>query len=414
MVSIGTVIFYILIFLSVYAQVFFLITFLENRKKIIIRKGSIKLSKYPAVTVIVPSFNEEKTIYKTIRSLLALNYPKDKVNIFLIDDGSTDGTWNVIQKFSKNSQIKIFRKENGGKYTALNLGLEHVTTNFVCCLDSDSFADKESLIRIMSYFEKDPSIMAVVPSVVTHNIKSVVQGAQKAEYFMSVYFKKMLGFLGAIHVTPGPLTVFKKQVFDDLGQYRHAHNTEDMEIAYRMQKNHLKIEHCNDAYVYTNTPATVKKFYKQRLRWVYGFINNTLDYKNIIFRKKYGDFSTFTVPAGMLSVVATGYFLGRIAYHLFNFIFSKVLEFRTVGFSFPVKLNSLDFFFINTESFVFLSIIVYTLIIFSILLGKKMTEGKWGFSMDFIYFFIVFGLVAPFWLMKSIYNTAISRAPEWR
>jgi len=100
--------------------------------------------------------------------------------------------------------------------------------------------------------------MAVAPSVIAYNSKTFIQNAQKAEYNMSVYLKKMLGFLGAINVTPGPLTIFRKKVFDDLGPYRHGHNTEDMEIAYRMQKNKYRIEHCNDAYVYTNTPTTIK------------------------------------------------------------------------------------------------------------------------------------------------------------
>src|SRR3989344_4353060 len=101
MVLIPSVIFYILVFMSVYVQVFFLVTFLENKKKIVVRNGGIKLSHYPAVTIIVPSFNEEKTVYKTVRSLINLNYPKEKLQIFLIDDGSTDKTWDVISRFSK-------------------------------------------------------------------------------------------------------------------------------------------------------------------------------------------------------------------------------------------------------------------------------------------------------------------------
>src|SRR3990167_93968 len=121
-------------------------------------------------------------------------------------------------------------------------------------MDADSFADREALIRIMSYFQNDKDAMAVAPSVVVHNPKNFIQNAQNAEYNMSTYLKKMLGFLGAINVTPGPLTIFRKKVFDNLGPYRHGHNTEDMEIAYRMQTNHYKIIHCNDAYVYTNIP----------------------------------------------------------------------------------------------------------------------------------------------------------------
>ena len=414
MISVSSAVFYVLTFLSVYVQVFFLITFLENRKKIIIRNGTTKLTEYPKVTVIVPSWNEEKTIYKTVRSLLDLNYPKDRVTIFLVDDGSTDRTREIISKFSKYSNIRIFRKENGGKYTALNLGLEHVQTDFLGCLDSDSIADPESLVRIMSYFEKDPSIMAVAPSIVTFNSKNIVQNAQKAEYEMSAYIKKMFGFLGAIHVTPGPLTIFRKKVFNDLGPYRHAHNTEDMEIAYRMQKNHYKIEQCNDAYVYTNTPSTITKLYKQRLRWIYGFINNTIDYRNIIFRKKYGNFSLFTVPSCIVSIFAVSFLFGKMVHSLGIFLFSEILQFQTIGFNFSSKINYLDPFFINTQTLSFIVIVLYLLIIFSIILGKKMIDGRWGFSFNMVYFLLIFSIVGPLWLLRAVYNTILSRKPAWR
>ena len=144
-----------MIFLSVYVQVFFFVTFLENRKKIVIRNGKVRLAKYPEVTVAVPCWNEEKTVAKTVHSLLNLNYPKDKIQIILVDDGSTDKTLDILKQFEHYSNIKVFHKENGGKYTALNLALEHTQSEFFGGLDADSFVDPESLVRVMSYFEKD-------------------------------------------------------------------------------------------------------------------------------------------------------------------------------------------------------------------------------------------------------------------
>src|SRR3989344_693834 len=411
---VSTVIFYTLIFFSVYVQVFFLITFLENRKKIITRKGQIKLRHYPAVTILVPAFNEERTVYKTVRSLLDLNYPKDKIKIFLVDDGSTDGTWNIISKFQKYPNIKVFRKENAGKYTALNLGLQHLETDFFGGLDADSFVDSESLIRIMSYFERDESIMAVAPSVTVHNPISFIQNAQKAEYHMGVYTKKMLSFLGAINVTPGPLTIFRSRVFDELGPYRHGHNTEDMEIAYRMQKNNCKIEHCNDAFVYTNTPNTIIKLYKQRLRWIYGFINNTIDYRDVLLKKKYGNFSLFILPTGVVSILAISYLFGRLVYSSINFIYLKFITFNTIGWNLSFKSYNFDLFFIDTSSYVFLVFLIYLLVIFGIVFGRRMSEGKWVLSFNMIYFLIVFRFLAPFWFLKAIYSTILKRKPAWR
>ncbi len=415
MINVFDSIFYILTFLAVYVQVFFLVTFLENRKKIVTRKGPIKLDSYPEVTIIVPCWNEEKTVQKTVESLIDLNYPKDKVKLFLIDDGSTDNTYQELLKFEKYQNIKVFTKENGGKHTALNLGLDKLETPYIGCLDADSVADKESLIRLVSYFQKDPSVMAVAPSIIVTNAKTILQKAQKAEYYMAVYVKKMLGFLGAIHVTPGPLTIFKREVFDNLGPYHHAHNTEDMEIAYRMQKNHYKIEQCNDAYVFTNTPQTVYKLYRQRLRWIYGFINNTIDYRDVLMKKKYGNFSLFTVPSGIISIFAASYLFFRAFYYIISSIYEKFLKYNAIGFDFKINNNfNFDPFFINTESFIFIAIILYGLVIFSMVLGSRIARDKWSFSIDMIYFFLLFSVIAPFWLMRAIYNTITSKKPSWR
>src|SRR3989338_5418250 len=414
MENIPVFVFQIFVFLSVYVQVFLFVTFLENRGGLTVRRGGTVLSKYPFVTVIVTDYNEERTIYKTVRSLLGINYPKEKLKIFLVDDGSTDGTWRALCRFSHYSNIKLFRKENGGKHTALNLGLEHTETEFFGCLDADSIAHPESLVRIMSYFEEDASLMAVAPSVTIYNPKNFIQNIQTVEYYMGVYMKKMFGFMGAINVTPGPLTIFRKKVFDDLGPYRHAHNTEDMEIAYRMQKNHYKISHCHDAYVFTNTPASFRKLYRQRLRWIYGFINNTLDYRGILLRRKYGNFALFTLPTGIISIFSVSYLFGRIVYNLFHFLSTKILVINTVGWNFPAISSNFDPFFINAQSFTFLVLLVYLLIIFSITFGRKMAEGKWTFSLSVLYFFPVFSIIAPFWLLSAIYDTIISRRPSWR
>jgi cellulose synthase/poly-beta-1,6-N-acetylglucosamine synthase-like glycosyltransferase len=406
-------IFYTFAFLVVYIQVFFLFTFFENRKNIIRREGNIKLNKYPSVTITVPCFNEEKTVSKTIFSLLNLNYPKDQLKIFLINDGSTDGTWNVIKKFEKYSNVRIFQKENGGKYTAVNLGLKNTQTEFVGCLDADSSVHPEALNRIMNFFEKDINAMAVVGAMTVDNPRTFIQNAQSIEYQMSVFFKKMFAFMGAIHVTPGPFTIFRKKVFDDLGEYVHAHNTEDMEIAYRMQKNFYKIEHCTDAYIYTNTPPTVKKLFKQRVRWVYGFINNTFDYRSVLFDKKYGNFALFTLPAGIFSILGVLYFIIRIIFNLTNYFLLKILQFRTIGFNLDFKLNP-DIFFIHSEAFIFIFLLSYCMIAYYVFQGQKIIYGKWNFSIELLQYYLVFSFISPFWLLRSVYNTFFSKVPSWR
>ena len=143
MASVLNIIFYILSFLAVYVQVFFLVTFFENRKKIVIRKENIELTNYPTVTIIIPCYNEENTVGNTLNSLFALNYPKDKLNIIVVDNASKDGTWDVLQNYADNPQIKLFQEIKAGKHDALNKGLENITTEFVGCLDADSTVHPE-------------------------------------------------------------------------------------------------------------------------------------------------------------------------------------------------------------------------------------------------------------------------------
>ena len=187
-----------------------------------------------------------------------------------------------------------------------------------------------------------------------------------------------------------------------------------MEIAYRMQQNHYKITYCNDAYIYTNTPSTIKKLYQQRLRWFYSFINNTLDYRNILFKRKYGNLAFFALPTSIVSVFAVGYILGRIVYNIGDFLYSQLIQFQIAGFNFSAKISNFDSFFINTRMSFFLVIFVYFIIIFAVMFGRRMFEGKFKFSLTMFYFLPIFSIIAPAWIIMAVFNTIFSKTPVWR
>jgi cellulose synthase/poly-beta-1,6-N-acetylglucosamine synthase-like glycosyltransferase len=390
------------------------VTFFDKRRHIIWSPKNIELTRYPTITIAVPVYNEESTIVKTVESLLSLDYPKDKLKIFIVDDGSKDNTWNVIQEFKDNPNIVLLQKENGGKHTAINLALEKSDSEFFGCLDSDSFVHDQALKRIMNHFEKDPRNMAVLPSVLSHDPKNIIQNAQKVEYDMGVYIKKMLGLIGGIQTTPGPLSIFRRKVFDDLGPYRKAHNTEDQEIALRMQEHGYKIDYCPDAYVYTNTPNSIIKLYRQRLRWIYGFIKNLVDYRHLLFRKKYGTIALFTLPTGLISILGVVFIFSTLIYNIIKFTYIKIIQIQTIGFNNFFNLNyKFDWFFIDTKAMLFLSIILYILVIVSVMIGRKMSTGKANFSLSIIYFSIIYSVIAPFWMLRAIYNSLISKESSW-
>ncbi|MCC7469884.1 MAG: glycosyltransferase family 2 protein [Bacteroidetes bacterium] len=401
--------------MSTYVQVVFLLVFIDKRREISEKDRVIKLSSYPKVAVIVPCWNEEKTVHKTVESILNLNYPKDRLEVFIIDDGSTDTTWQEILKYKNNPQVKMFQKENGGKHTAVNFGIDKTDADFISCLDSDSFVERDALVKILSVFEKNKEVMTVSPSVIVHNPKNFLQAIQKVEYNMSLYIKKMLSFMNGIHVTPGPFSVFKRDVFEKIGKFRKAHNTEDAEIAFRMQVNHMKIEHCHDAHVFTVAPNTVRKLFHQRLRWNYGFIQNVYDYRYALFNRKYGSFSLFTLPAGIFSIIAVIYIFFSLIYNIVIILLQKIEKIQTVGIDNTFSLPSFDPFFFNTKALLFVSVLLYGFLFLAIIRGHRMAKDKKILNRYIIPYMATYSILAPLWLVKSIYNSVVVRREvKWR
>ncbi len=406
---------YTLLFVSLYFEVFLLFTFLENRGRLKFQKEAKEINIFPSVTIIVPCWNEENTIAATVESLLNLDYPRNKLKIFIVDDGSTDMTWQKIRQFGGDSQIEIFQKENGGKHTAVNLGIEHTESEFVGCLDADSFVDWKALKRIMKYFE-DPETMAVTPALKVHKSDNIVELIQNMEYKLGIFIRKVFSLLDALQVTPGPFSIFRKKVFDELGPYKHAYNTEDLEYALRMQSNHYRIENAHNAFVYTVAPATLKGLYKQRVRWTTGFLKNAVDYRFMFLRKKYGNFGILIFPLAFVTVFSALFFVGRIVLTLFSYTIEKISLLSSVNFDFGFALSGLNFgwFFMNTGAIWILSIFVLIMTAVFVGAGKKMADGKFKLSRDFFYYLFLYGLIAPFWLMKSIYNLLLAKKASWR
>jgi cellulose synthase/poly-beta-1,6-N-acetylglucosamine synthase-like glycosyltransferase len=408
------IVFYAFTFAAMYLQVFFLVVFLERRKTVVIQRKNVQLATYPTVSIIVPCWNEEMTVGGTVESLLALQYPKDKIHFYLIDDGSTDGTLAAMRAYEKNPQITVLHKENGGKHTAVNLGITTSTSEFVACLDADSYVAPDALVKMLSYFVEDPQTMAVSPTVLVYKAKNFIERAQKADYTMAAYFKKMFASINGMHVASGSFTIFRREVFEKIGLYKNAHNTEDFEITLRMYAHHMRIDQCNDAYVYTVTPSSARKLFTQRLRWMYGFIQNLKEYRFMLFRKKYGPVALLTLPAGVVSIFAVVYMFIVFSSSAARKIGEMYLYYRDTGKLFHFAGFHFDPFFINTGATFLLLIMMYLLLTVSFLLGQKVYGKKPKISFDLIYFFIIYSIIAPLWLLKALFNSVVRVKTAWR
>ena len=403
------------LFISLFFEVFLLITYLEVREEIKLEDAHIAkgLATFPSVSVIVPVWNEAKTIIGTVDSLLALDYPQDKLKLILVDDGSTDSTWEVMSQFKNNPQFTILRKENGGKHTAVNLALENVDTDLVGCLDADSFVSPDALKKIVPYFD-DAETMAVTPSIKIYEPEGVLQRIQKTEYSWSIFLRRMLSSMGALYVTPGPFSIFRTRVFRELGNYRHAHLTEDMEMAMRMQKNHYKIVNSHGAHVYTVAPRKLGALVKQRVRWTYGFLNNAIDYRELFFNKKYGNMGMFIMPIATLSTFTSLIMVSRLFVSFASNIFRNITRFEAVGFNYKFSFPTFDWYFINTGV---LPIIVTTALLLTLVIlffSIRMADGKFKLSRGLFYYLFLYVFLTPLWLTRALFNTVFKRKISWR
>ena len=405
------VVLYTFLFVGIYFQVFVLFTYLISRKQIKTDgKRCFERAQYPSVAVIVPVWNEEKTLAKTLDSLLNLSYPKEKLKIVVVNDGSTDKTAEIMERYKKlHPQIETFGKENGGKHTAVNYGITHTDSDLIGCLDADSFVEPCALKKMTCVFE-NPNVMAVTPALKIYRPKTIVQMIQSAEYVFGILVKKVMGLIGAIHVTPGPFTVFRRDVFSKIGLFRKAHNTEDMEFAFRMQANHLQIENVHNAWVYTTGPNTVKKLYRQRLRWTHGFLENAKDYKYLFFNKKYGNVGIITLPVGLILIIGVVFSVFFIFYRIINWIVAKFIEWRTVGFLQPHL--SFSFFYVSTRLHIVLIVSIYLLMVMILLSAYKLAEERAG--KNILLYFVFYPFISPFWVIKSMWNTVFSKKTSWR
>jgi cellulose synthase/poly-beta-1,6-N-acetylglucosamine synthase-like glycosyltransferase len=405
-----TVLIYPALFLSLFFEVFLLLSFLEGKRAN--PKPGKREGDLPTVTIFIPCYNEARTAGKTIESLLALDYPKDKLSIFAINDGSTDSTAEVLASYAHEPQVQIFSKENGGKFSALNLGLTHATSELVGCLDADSTVAPDALSEIVRYFSAD-HIMAVTPGIKIMNPKSIVQHVQHAEYALSAFIRRTFSWMDSLFITPGPFSIFRRSVFTELGPYKEAHMTEDMEIALRMQSHNMKIENAPTAVVYTNAPRSYKALFKQRVRWTYGFMKNARDYRFMFFNRNYGTLGLFLLPMGLFTIFPAIYFTAiSVAYAGTN-LSATVDQIRVVGFSVP-HLPTLDWFFFNTHAFLILTWLLFASTILLIFIGKSLMGDRKHFGRDVALYLVLYGFLAPWWLAKAVYNVAVARPKSWR
>jgi cellulose synthase/poly-beta-1,6-N-acetylglucosamine synthase-like glycosyltransferase len=366
-------------------------------------------------------FNEEGSIEQTIRSLYALDYPRDRLTVICVNDGSTDKTLSILKDLQKTYPFRIINQKNQGKYMALNNGLKQVKTPYFACLDADSFVTKGSLKAIIEEFD-EPKVGAVMPVMKVHEPENILQRVQWLEYVLNIFYKFIMGKLDCIHVTPGPFSVYRTSVVRKLGGFTKGHLTEDLEMALRLQDHHYKLKQSLRAMVHTVSPRNLKGFIAQRTRWYQGTLLNVKDYRHFLLNRKYGDFGLFHMPlvatTGILTMVGalTGlYLILKEWYFTVKRWWLTNFDFMTYISSFEWNTTWLDFDWQVLFLTGFMFLIIFTLIYLA-LIGNQERVGvvrSFRYFLAFLYYFIIYQfLLAIIWL-HVLRNLIIRKGNKW-
>lgn len=337
----------------IFSSLLWLIVYAVNRREV---HGSPKPTRYPSITFLVPAYNEEDYIEDTIQALLDLNYPSDRIDIIAINDGSDDSTLEKLQQFA--SEIEIIDQENQGKAAALNNALERVETELVACMDADSTPTRDYLQHIVGYLQR-PRVKGVTPALKVGNPQTWVQKIIWTEYVFQIFLRKMFAIFDAQWVLPGPGSVYDTEYLKELGGWDEETLTEDMEVAFRMFADGARIENSSNAYVYTVSPPTIRGLFRQRIRWYRGYIENFLQYRNLMGDRQYGNMGVFMLPFNIVWLCLIIFLFTHFLVRIFELGVQQVNTFLLIGWmppSLDISLMSITFFHLFFTFFVLLGI----------------------------------------------------------
>ncbi len=369
-----------------------------------------KLTKAIPVSIIVPAYNEEGKITKCIASLLNLNYPK--YEIIVVDDGSTDNTSKKVADFIKERKLGkkvklVVHKRNKGKAAAVNTGIKNARYPLIAVVDADSHVTKDSLIKIVPYFY-DEEVGAVASTIKVRNPNNLLAKLQWWEYLLVNFYRSLMSRINVLYVTPGVMSVYRKQHLEKVGLFDENEISEDLEIALRLKKHNYKILFEIDSITYTDVPSTLKGFYRQRVRWYRGFLRNFKRYwKTFGFSKTYDLFGTFMFPMALIGVAVWMFHLIIVLVNWLDNVYWSFVRIKLLGFTFFTKLTLQDFILSQNYPYLYIYSIWILTAIYFIIKARSALKIRKKYLKEFIVFLTLYPLMlGACWLVSFIQEFA--------
>ncbi len=229
----------------------------------------------PFVSIIVPVKNEEKVVGRLLRALLNLRYPLDKMEIIVVNDGSSDKTGEICGHHAfRHRFVRVFnRAKSSTKAAALNFGVSHARGEIIVTFDADSLPEPDALLRAVQYF-CDPAVAAVQGRICSINDGENMltrflsyEGAVQYEAYLRGKDRLSL-FVGLA----GTCQFIRRSALEEVGGWNEGSLSEDVELSLRLTDRDLVIKYASDVRTWEESPCTVQGLVAQRARWFRGNI----------------------------------------------------------------------------------------------------------------------------------------------
>jgi cellulose synthase/poly-beta-1,6-N-acetylglucosamine synthase-like glycosyltransferase/peptidoglycan/xylan/chitin deacetylase (PgdA/CDA1 family) len=242
----------------------------------------------PRVAVLIPAYNEETVIVRTIRSVLNSDYKN--LHVIVIDDGSSDRTAQVAcEAYAaeiKAKRVRVLTKPNGGKAAALNYALDRLTEEVYVGIDADTVIATDAISKLIPHFE-DPTIGAMAGNAKVGNRVNLWTRWQALEYITSQNFeRRALDLFHVVTVVPGAIGAWRTAPVKAAGGYPLNTVAEDADLTMNLLEQRWKVDYEDRALAFTEAPIDAKGLMRQRFRWSFGTLQAVWKHRAAFVRNK--------------------------------------------------------------------------------------------------------------------------------
>jgi cellulose synthase/poly-beta-1,6-N-acetylglucosamine synthase-like glycosyltransferase/peptidoglycan/xylan/chitin deacetylase (PgdA/CDA1 family)/spore germination protein YaaH len=247
----------------------------------------------PTVSVVIPAYNEERVIARTILSVLGQDYPA--LQVIVVDDGSTDGTLAAAQAV-RDPRVVVLHQPNGGKATALNHGIVDATGDMVVVIDADTVLAPDAIRQLVRPLA-DKRVGAVAGNAKVGNRVNLVTRWQAVEYVTSQNLdRRAFVMLNCITVVPGAIGAWRRSAILEVGGFKHETMAEDQDLTLTLLRAGHRIALADRAIAYTEAPETLDALLRQRFRWSFGTLQCAWKHRAAFLRKRAGSLGLVGLP----------------------------------------------------------------------------------------------------------------------